>query len=820
MNRFMFTPWAGLALAAVLWIGPVGPTPAALARPEGARTGGVFEIDFAISPDWTPSQRVSLRRALAEAAAGPKPASVLEIAAPSPGSLFPLDMVAPTFFFHDPDPASSLWLVEASSAGEADRIFVLTDGRLVPEEIDPRCGTHQGEDPAADSALTVRSWTPTDGLWRRITAVPEKDVVITVNGFAGPSGTKPPDRIALLSRGAVTVRVSRDPVGAPIFYRDVPLMPTSNDQGVIKPLADGALPLVEWRLRDLSRPRSRIVLKDMPTCANCHSFSQDGRVLGMDMDGPSGDKGAYALAPVAPRLVIGKEMMFSWNAIDPGRGTFGLFSRVSPDGRFVVSSVKESLFVTNYLDYRFLQTFYPTRGLLAVYSRATGAIALLPGADDPAYVQANPVWTPDGRTIVFLRAPAINSVPTGPRPVKANDPDEIQIKYDLTTIPFNDGRGGVATPLPGASANGKSNSFPQVSPDGRWIVWVQAANGLLMRPDSELFIMSLSGGTPRRMTCNLSPMNSWHSWSPNSRWLVFSSKAGTPYTRMFLTHIDEGGNDSPAVLIPHSTAANRAVNLPEFAAIEPGGLLSIEAPAVDYRRHVDRGLALIKARDFEAALEELKTAEEMKPDIPEALAAIGLCCREKGDVGQAIEYFEKALAIDPRHWPARNLYGVTLFRQGRHEEAMRHFAAALEIYPLDAVSRANTLSNMGAVEYARGNDARAGEYLERAVVAAPDFPEALSQLAWLYATGPDDAFRDGRRALELALRLRDLSKNPATRVYDILAAAYAEAGQFGLAVQAAEESLKRTPDEDPAAANRRRFLELYRSGRPYRAPRR
>ena len=41
-------------------------------------------------------------------------------------------------------------------------------------------------------------------------------------------------------------------------------------------------------------------------------------------------------------------------------------------------------------------------------------------------------------------------------------------------------------------------------------------------------------------------MNSWHSFSPNGRWLVFSSKSRSPYTQMFLTHVDEQGNDTPA----------------------------------------------------------------------------------------------------------------------------------------------------------------------------------------------------------------------------------------------------------------------------------
>ena len=168
---------------------------------------------------------------------------------------------------------------------------------------------------------------------------------------------------------------------------------------------------------------------------------------------------------------------------------------------------------------------------------------------------------------------------------RANDPNETQIQYDLYRIPFNDGKGGRAEPIAGASRNGMSNSFPKVSPDGRWIVFVQCRNGQLMRPDSQLYIVPAGGGQARRMRCNTPLMNSWHSFSPNGRWLVFSSKSRSPYTQMFLTHIwTKTGNDSPAILIENATAANRAVNIPEFVNIPPDGLLKIDAPVTDYYR--------------------------------------------------------------------------------------------------------------------------------------------------------------------------------------------------------------------------------------------
>jgi len=98
-----------------------------------------------------------------------------------------------------------------------------------------------------------------------------------------------------------------DPVGAPIFYRDVPLIPSELEEGVIKPLAQGDLPLLSWRLRNIAEPGSRLLLTGLHTCANCHSFSRDGKTMGMDMDGPANDKGLYAIVPDARHMAVGPQ---------------------------------------------------------------------------------------------------------------------------------------------------------------------------------------------------------------------------------------------------------------------------------------------------------------------------------------------------------------------------------------------------------------------------------------------------------------------------------------------------------------------------------
>jgi len=150
-------------------------------------------------------------------------------------------------------------------------------------------------------------------------------------------------------------------------------------------------------------------------------------------------------------------------------------SQVSPDGKYVVNSIEvphahgirflDRLFNGFYPDYDFGQVFYPTRGVLAWYSRDAGKLQPLPGADDPNYVQTSAFWSPDGKYPVFSRAAARDPYPPGyQRSLYANDPNETQIQYDLYRIPFDDGRGGVPERIIGASENGMSNNFPKVCP--------------------------------------------------------------------------------------------------------------------------------------------------------------------------------------------------------------------------------------------------------------------------------------------------------------------------------------------------------------------
>jgi tetratricopeptide (TPR) repeat protein len=614
-------------------------------------------------------------------------------------------------------------------------------------------------------------------------------------------------------------------------------MPSETEKGVIKPLSKDAVPLIAWRLRDIAKPSSKVMMEGIYSCANCHSFSSDGKTMGMDLDGPQNDKGLYAMVPVKSEMSIRNEDVIAWSDHRGklgGKLRVGFMSQVSPDGQYVVTTVNDlgkdqtsyqrrknpedyvyNYYVANFRDYRFLQVFYPTRGILAWYSRATDQLKALPGADDPRYVHTSAVWVPDGSYLVFSRAEAKSPYPPGSELAEyANDPREIQIKYDLYRIPFNGGKGGRAERIQGASRNGMSNSFPKVSPDGRWIVYVQSRNGQLMRPDSQLFIVPATGGQARRMRCNTPLMNSWHSFSPNGRWLVFSSKSRSPYTQMFLTHIDPNGNDSPAILIENSTAANRAVNIPEFVNISPDGMTKIEAPATDYYRIVDVAAELTKKGEHAAAVREWTKAVQASPNEALAHNNLGVSLAETGQAEEAVDHYRRALELDPDYPLAHNNIGQIRLNQGKLDEAIVEFRKALQVAPGDVGSlspgevpdRAKIVSNLGVALARQGQVDEAITHLTEAVEYSPEVIALRMNLGMALAT--NGRWEEAISQMEEAVRLSG-GRDPS--ILEVLSRAYAQSGRLPEAIRTTRQALEvatRTNNLQLAELLRNRLAEF------------
>jgi len=665
---------------------------------------------------------------------------LIKVDYPLNGAIFPPDFTPPLFIWSDASPSARFWRVKITFGRPSPPMQAESRGELPPiGPIDEDCAKGGAVPPQLPPEERAgHSWRPDPATWAAIKQGSiNRPALVTITGFPDEASTQ------AVSRGEVSIETSSDPVGAPIFFRDVPLFgSTEATKGNIAPVPANKMHLIAWRLRYVSEPQSRLMMTDIPTCINCHSFSRDGKWLGLDVDGPANDKGLYGIVPVKKETSIQNQSVIRWGSFaQKGVKRFGFMSQISPTGRYVITSteppgghvrdLETRFFNAAYNYYGFVQVFYPTRGILAWYDRETGKLQSLPGADDPRYVQASAFWSPDGKWLVFSRAPAKDPYYAGQNTATyANDPSETQIQYDLYRIPFNDGKGGTPERILGASQNGMSNDFPKVSPDGRWVVFVENHNGLLMRPDSKLYIVPFQGGQARRLRCNLSLMNSWHSFSPNGRWLVFSSKSRSLYTQLFLTHIDTEGRDSPAILIENATAANRAVNIPEFVNVPEDGLQKISAPATDYYQIISRAKILDQQGDFKAGLLEWQKAVEYDPKDGMAHFYMAVALEQQGQLDQALEEFQKSVALDPNNASAYFYYAVALQSAGRLPESIEAFKKVLEIRPDDVV----TEKSLAAALIEAGRNDEAVATLHRALTLDPQLAEAHHLLGAVLAT--------------------------------------------------------------------------------------
>jgi tetratricopeptide (TPR) repeat protein len=241
--------------------------------------------------------------------------------------------------------------------------------------------------------------------------------------------------------------------------------------------------------------------------------------------------------------------------------------------------------------------------------------------------------------------------------------------------------------------------------------------------------------------------------------------------------------------------------------------------------HYNLARCLVEKGQLDDAIEHYEKALKINPADPETHNNLGVTLFGIGRVDDAIVHYQKALAIWPGYAAAacnlanalivRQLPGdlddaiarysmclaqapdqaeaqynlaSALLRKGRTDEAIEHLQKTLQLAPENADAHAN----LGSAFLAKGRPREAGAEYQNALRISPENVAALSNLAWLLATSSDSSLRNGSEAVRLAERADAASsrsdKHPT--VLRILAAAYAEAGQFAEAKETAQHALE------------------------------
>lgn len=275
-----------------------------------------------------------------------------------------------------------------------------------------------------------------------------------------------------------------------------------------------------------------------PRCVSCHDVSPEGSYIAVfsqveaetpeRFDAPNGFLTVLAM----PERRVVAQLPHAFMPV---------FSPVDED-TLLFSQVDETIGAKN-------QMVLP-QGDLHVLDLKTGDHQPLPGASDPRRVENFPAWSPDGETVAFVRT-GLDEIMHGSESVA-----------EIATVPFNGGDGGEATPLLGASKNGKSNFYPVYHPSGDWMVFGQASRGFFSQIDSDLWVVPAEGGEARRLGCNSGLAETWHRFDPSGRWLAMvSNREDVREPDVLMARFDaETGDCEPPVRIPHAAGPGAHVH--------------------------------------------------------------------------------------------------------------------------------------------------------------------------------------------------------------------------------------------------------------------
>ncbi len=248
----------------------------------------------------------------------------------------------------------------------------------------------------------------------------------------------------------------------------------------------------------------------------------------------------------------------------------GVYPAWHPWLNLIVYSTNKTSQIFQVTDPNKIEVFDSESDLIA-YDVARNEVTNL--ENDTTELEVFPAWAPDGKTLYYCSAhfeyePGIDH---GKDVIKRRKEVKYNIykkSFDPNTMTF-----GERELVLDAAAMDMSATLPRVSPDGRWLVFTAGKYGVfhIWHRDGDLWAIDLKTNTPRMLKeINSNDTESYHSWSSNGRWLVFSSRRNDgEYTRPFFAHIDRNGRWSKPFELPCSDPDYhrqfmKCYNVPEF----------------------------------------------------------------------------------------------------------------------------------------------------------------------------------------------------------------------------------------------------------------
>ena len=191
---------------------------------------------------------------------------------------------------------------------------------------------------------------------------------------------------------------------------------------------------------------------------------------------------------------------------------------------------------------------YDNQSNVVIYDIEKHEVLVAPHLFSNENLETYPSFSPDGKELYFCSAPS-----------KAMPDSYREIKYNLLRVSFDPVNRTIGTKIDtlyNAAKEGRSVRFPRISPDGSHLMYTVSdyGNFSIWHKDADLRLLNLKTGETNCMELvNSKDVESYHSWSSNGCWFVFSSRREDGlYTRPYIAHIDKDGNLSKPFLLPQA----------------------------------------------------------------------------------------------------------------------------------------------------------------------------------------------------------------------------------------------------------------------------
>jgi len=333
-----------------------------------------------------------------------------------------------------------------------------------------------------------------------------------------------------ISFNPIVNRISQEPIdGYLSFRRFKPLFNLWQKMGIFQ--------------RCLENYDERPILLNRLTqdnCMNCHNFWQNGT-----------DKWLLHLrgGPGTSMLLVtdGKVRKINTKTKFNGHAAYPAWH---PSGELIAFSVSKLLL--------FLHEVGECRDVLDrnsdifLYDISSNTITTTPQISNPHRMEIWPAWSPDGKYLYFCSASELETYADSSR---SGEVALDKIKYDLMRIaydPLKHSWGNLETVI-SSSKIGLSITEPRVSPDGRFVLFTAANNSQfpIYIQSADLYVLDVRTNRWKKLELNSDKADSFHSWSSNGRWIVFSSKREDGlFTKPYFSHFDSSGNTTKPFVLP------------------------------------------------------------------------------------------------------------------------------------------------------------------------------------------------------------------------------------------------------------------------------